>query len=286
MKYGLVLEGGAMRGLFTCGVMDVLLENNIVFDGAVGVSAGCVFGCNYKSKQIGRAYRYNRQFCNDDRYCSWKSWWKTGDIYNKDFCYYQVPFQYYPFDMETYKDNPMEFYCVSSNVKTGKPFYFKSEVGDERDVEYMRASASMPLVSNIVEIDGHELLDGGITDSIPLEFFQSIGYQKNIVVLTQARDYQKSPNKLLPIMKIKYHNYPEFIDAVATRHEMYNHQLAYIKESEQKGDTLVIAPSESLHIPHMCKDPKELDRVYQLGRQAALEQLENIKAFLKTTRSE
>ena len=163
MKKGLILEGGAMRGMYTAGVTDIMMENGIEFDGAVGVSAGAAFGCNYKSRQIGRAARYNMRFCNDKRYCSIRSLITTGNIYNTDFCYNEVPAKYDPFDFETYINNPMEFYVVCTNVETGEPVYKKFEGTEESRFDWIRASASMPLVSQIVEIDGLKMLDGGIS---------------------------------------------------------------------------------------------------------------------------
>ena len=186
-KTGLVLEGGAMRGMFTCGVLDVLLENDIKFDGAIGVSAGASFGCNYKSKQIGRAIRYNCRYAHDSRYCSFASLISTGNLYNANFCYNKIPNELDVFDYETYRNNPMEFWIVATNVNTGLPFYKKLDTCDKKDLDYMRASASMPLVSKIVELDGEGYLDGGISDSIPLKYFESIGYKKNLVILTQPK---------------------------------------------------------------------------------------------------
>ena len=143
-KTGLVLEGGAMRGMFTCGVIDVLMENGIRFDGAAGISAGAVFGCNYKSRQIGRPVRYNKNYCKDPRYCSDRSLIKTGDLYGADFCYRELPDVLDPFDRETFKNDPMEFYIGATDVKTGKAVYHKCTDGGEDDLLWMRASASMP----------------------------------------------------------------------------------------------------------------------------------------------
>ena len=190
MKKGLILEGGAMRGMFTAGVIDVMMENGIEFDGAIGVSAGAAFGCNYKSRQIGRAIRYNMRFCNDPRYCGLRTLLKTGDLYSKDFCYKEVPLKHDIFDFETFRNNPMEFYVVCTDVETGKPVYKKCDNFDNNNFEWIRASASMPIVSNIVEIDGTKLLDGGVADSIPIRYFESIGYDKNVVILTQPRGYK------------------------------------------------------------------------------------------------
>ena len=157
MKKGLILEGGAMRGMFTAGVMDVLMENRIAFDGAVGVSAGAAFGCNYKSGQIGRAARYNIQYCRDSRYCGLRTLLKTGNIYSTEFCYGEVPMKLDRFDMEHYQENPMEFYVVCTDIETGKPVYHRYDGWEDHGFDWIRASASLPIVAQIVEIDGKKL---------------------------------------------------------------------------------------------------------------------------------
>ena len=160
MKKGLVLEGGAMRGMFTAGVLDVLMENNIDFDGCVGVSAGAAFGCNIKSTQIGRVIRYNTKYCKDKRYCSFKSLLTTGDIFGADFCYNKLPFELDIFDTDTFKTSPVEFFVTATDIETGKAVYHKCTDGLNDDLLWFRASASMPLVSRTVEINGLKLLDG------------------------------------------------------------------------------------------------------------------------------
>ena len=204
-RTGLVLEGGAMRGMFTCGVIDVLMENDIWFEGACGISAGAVFGCNYKSRQIGRPIRYNKRFCKDPRYCSYRSLIKTGDLYGADFCYRELPDELDIFDRETFKNDPMEFYIGATDVKTGRCVYHKCTDGGEPDLKWMRASASMPIVSTPVEIEGSYYLDGGIADSIPYKFMESIGYDRNVIVLTQSKGYvQKQSSSLMKLALRKY----------------------------------------------------------------------------------
>ncbi len=281
MKTGLVLEGGAMRGMFTAGVMDVMLENNIQFDGAVGVSAGAAFGCNYKSKQIGRVIRYNTKFCNDKRYCGMSALIKDGNIFSKDFCYNEVPLKYDKFDFETFYKNPMEFYVVCTELSSGQAVYHKYLGEDDHGFEWIRASASMPLVSEIVEIDGVEYLDGGVADSIPLKFFESIGYDRNIVVLTQPENYQKKKNKMMPFIRRKYKKYPRFIKAVENRHIIYNKSVEYIKQKEKSGEILVIRPPKELPVGRIEKDPKKLLDAYEIGSCAAEDRLEEIKEFLR-----
>lgn len=281
MKKGLILEGGAMRGLFTAGVMDVLMENGITFDGAVGVSAGAAFGCNYKSHQIGRVLRYNTRFCSDKRYSGIRCLLKEGNIFSTSFCYGEVPLKYDIFDFEAYKNDPMEFYVVATDVESGEAVYHKYEGNENSGFDWIRASASMPLVSTIVEIDGRRLLDGGIADSIPVKFFESIGYNKNIAVLTQPRGYRKKKNELLPIMKLKYRKYPNFVNAVANRHIMYNDTLDYIAQKERAGELLVIAPDCNLPVGKAEKDPEKLKNVYNIGRQITLRKLNEIKSYLE-----
>ena len=280
VKKGLVLEGGAMRGMFTAGVLDVFMENGIDFDGAIGVSAGATFGCNFKSRQIGRAIRYNKRFSHDWRYCSVRSLLFTGDLYGADFCYNKIPNELDVFDLETYRKNPLEFYCVASDCVSGKPLYKKLDSCDEHELTWMRASASMPLASRIVEVDGYKLLDGGMTDSIPLEYFESLGYEKNVVVLTQPREYEKKSSSLMPLMRLMLKKYPAIVAAMENRSEDYNRQRKYVYEKADRGEVLVIAPEKALGISRTEKDPEELQRVYDEGRKAALASLDRLKEFL------
>ena len=280
MKTGLVLEGGAMRGLFSAGVIDRLMEENIKLDGLIGVSAGACFGCNYKSEQIGRALRYNLDYCNDKRYCSFSSLVKTGDMYGADFCYHELPEKLDIFDKEAFEANPMEFYLVCTDVETGEPVYHKMDKVTYDELEWMRASASMPLVSRIVEVGGKKMLDGGVSDSIPLKFWQSLGYEKNIVVLTQPYSYRKKKNSLMPFIKVALHKYPKLVDAMARRHEMYNETLDYIWNEEQKGNVLVLCPDDNLPIKRTEHDKAVLKQVYDMGRDVFDRKFDEIKNFL------
>ena len=230
MKKGLVLEGGSMRGLFTAGVMDVLLENNIVFDGSIGVSAGAAFGCNYKSKQIGRVLRYAKRFCNYWKFCSFRSWILTGNIFGAEFCYKEIPLKLDVFDEETYEKNPMTFYVVVVDIKTGEAVYHLMEDCNSENMEWMRASASQPVFSKPVKINGSEYLDGGMKDSIPLEYMQKNGYEKNIVILTQPDGFVKKQMKVMPLIRLFTLHRPQIAKALGARPDMYNAQTAYVKE--------------------------------------------------------
>lgn len=280
MKKGLVLEGGAMRGMFSAGVMDVLMENGINFDGMVGVSAGAVFGCNYKSGQIGRTIRYNMKYIKDPRYCSVRSLIKTGDMFGREFCYHTIPYELDIFDNDTFVKNPLEFYVVITDINTGKAVYKRIDSADQKGLKYMQASASMPLVSKPVVINGKEYLDGGITDSVPLEFFIQKGYNKNLVILTQPKGYIKSKNSLIPLMKLKLRKYPKLIEAMTNRHIMYNKQTEYTEKMAQKGKAFIIRPSEKLPIGRLEKNPETLKAVYDSGRAEALKNLDKITEYL------
>ena len=285
MKTGLIMEGGAMRGRFTAGVLDVLMENGLVTDGAIGVSAGAVFGCNYKSHQIGRVIRYNTEYCNDKRYASFKNLVKTGNLYSEQFCYHEVPEKLDPFNEAAFAASPMDFFVVCTDVKTGEPIYHKCRKGDAEDVLWMEASASMPLAAKIVKIGHYGLLDGGVADSIPVRFFESIGYKRNLIILTRPKGYIKKKNKFLPAIRAKYFRYPAFVEAVADRHERYNETLSYIWMLEQAGKDYVIRPPIPLEIGAMERDPAQLRRVYETGRAVAQIQVEKIRDFLNAVKA-
>ncbi len=268
-----------MRGMFTCGVIDVLMEQDIRFDGAAGISAGAVFGCNYKSKQIGRPIRYNKKYCNDPRFCSIRSLIRTGDMYGVDFCYRELPDELDPFDRETFRKDPSEFYVGATDVKTGKCVFHKCTDGGETDIRWMQASASMPVVSRPVSVDGFLLLDGGISDAVPYRFMEEQGYNRNLIVLTQPEGYRKS--KTSPLLLRLLRKYPAIAEAMENRHAMYNRQMEEIKEKEEQGTTFVIRPSMALGISRTEHDPGELERVYQEGRREALRVLPALKKYLE-----
>lgn len=281
MKKGLIMEGGALRGLFTAGVIDVMMENSIVFDGAVGVSAGAVFGCNYKSGQIGRVIRYNLTNANNPNYCGIRSLIKTGDLFGADYCYREIPEKYDIFDTKAYAENPMEFHVVCTDIATGKPIYRRLDRIDETAMAYLRASASMPLVSRIVEVDGLHLLDGGIADFIPLRYFESLGYEKNIVILTQPKGFIKEKNELLPFMKLAFRQYPHLYETMKNRHTAYNETIRCIEEKENAGDVFVIRPPRKLPIGRVEHDPQKMNLTYQIGRNVGRKALPLIKKYLQ-----
>ena len=280
MKNGLVLEGGAMRGLFTAGVLDVLMENRVRFDGLIGVSAGACFGCNYKSGQIGRVIRYNKRFARDPRYCSWRSFFWTGDLFNADFCYRELPMELDVFDAETFETNPMEFYLVVTDCATGEPVYRRIDHADEKAFQWMQASASMPIVSRPVAIDGGEYLDGGLSDAVPLRYFESLGYDRNVVITTRPRGYRKPPAGKLRLWKPFLRRLPKVCDAMQSRSERYNATLDYLDSRVQFGQTFLIAPEQPLEISRISHDPNQMQSVYETGRAAGERNLNALLEFL------
>ena len=280
MKAALIMEGGAMRGMFTCGVIDVLMRHGITFDGAAGISAGAVFGCNFKSGQVGRPIRYNKKYCADPRYCSIRSLIRTGDLYGADFCYRELPDELDVFDRIAFRDNPLQFFVGATDVQTGKSVYHLCTDGGSEDMLWFRASASMPVVSRPVRIHDQLLLDGGITDAVPYSFMEAQGFRRNVIVLTQPKGYRKEPASGLAMMKIMLRKYPCVSEAMAARHLIYNRQMDEIDQRETSGESLVIRPPQSLRIGHTEKNPDELERVYQIGIHEAEERLEDIQKFL------
>ena len=263
MKTGLVLEGGGMRGLFTAGVMDVMMEHGIRFDGIVGVSAGATFGCNYKSHQVGRVLRYNIRFKDDPRYMGLRSLLKTGDLVAAEFSYHTLPNELDVFDFEAYID-----------------------FMDDDGLEWIRASASMPLVSKPVNIDGKLLLDGGISDSIPLRYFQGQGFERNLVILTQPKGFYKKRTKLMPLFHLFSSRYPAIVQAMSCRHLMYNEELAYLEEQERRGNILLIYPQDTLPIGRTEQDEQKMRRIYAMGREKAEEMLSEIRAFVEASQTQ
>ena len=279
MKIGLVLEGGAMRGMFTAGVLDVLLDEQITVDGAVTVSAGALFGINYPAKQRGRVLRYNLKYLHDKRYMGWHSLFTTGNVVNKAFAFYELPFTLDPFDQATFAASQIDFWVTLTNIETGEPEYVK--ITDAfAQMEALRATSAMPMVSRVVEIEGKKYLDGGISDSIPLDKAMALGYDKIIVILTRPLDYRKKPSNNW-LFKLFYRHYPKLIERWANRYAEYNQAVEKVIEMEKAGKIFVIRPSESLDISRLEKDLAKVQAMYDLGvkdGQAALSELKDYLA--------
>lgn len=278
MKVGLVLEGGAMRGMYTAGVLDSFMDHGVDADGIVGVSAGACFGCNLFSGQRGRALRYNQRFAGDPRNVSIRSLITTGDIVNREFAYYVVPTKYDVFDEEAFERHGGEYWVVVTNVETGEAEYMQMHhlLGD---IEMIRASASMPFCSKFVPIDGRNYLDGGIADSIPVMQALDMGYDKVVVVLTQPLSYRKKPmNKAM--IRAFYRKYPNLCRTLEERHARYNAQVEEVIRLEKEGKIFVIRPEEPLNIKRLEKDPAELARVHGIGLADGEKAMAALKAYL------
>ena len=280
MKVGLLLEGGAMRGMYTAGVLDVMMENDIKVDIMVGVSAGAAFGCNYKSGQIGRTIRYNTRFSRDPRYMGLKSLITTGNLYGADFCYRAIPDELDLFDYEAYRRNPMKFYVVCIDVETGEAVYHENKTSDETDMKYLRASASMPLVSKVVEVEGRKLLDGGVVNSIPIEWMKEQGVDRIIAVLTREEGYVKKKRALLPLAKLALSKYPKLAQAMDRRPEEYNRALAEVLRMEAAGELFLFRPKVKPALARTERDPEKLRALYEVGRREAEEKIEELKKYL------
>lgn len=276
---GLVLEGGGMRGIYTAGVLDVFMDNGISFDGVIGVSAGAIHGCSFVSGQKGRSIRYYKKYGCDSRFMGWKNLILTGDIVNEKFCYHEIPEILDPYDYDAFNRSKTAFYATCSNVETGEAEYL--QITDMKaQVDLMRASASLPYVSHIVEMDGMKLLDGGCTDSIPVEAFRKMGYTKTVVVLTRNRGYVKKPENE-KLASIYYRHYPKFVEALKHRHIRYNQTIQKIEELEREGKIFVIRPSHELTIGRTEHNPVKLQETYETGRRDALCQMKDLKEWWK-----
>ena len=279
MKIGLVLEGGGMRGLFSAGVLDALLDlKELSVNGIVGVSSGALFGVNYVSKQKERAVRYNKKYADDKRYMGLHSWITTGNAVNKDFAFYELPYKLDVFDNETFKKAETDFYVVMTNVESGKPEYVLIEDAFAQ-MEYLRATSALPFASKIIEINGKKYLDGGISDSIPIDFCESLGYDKIIAVLTRPEGTYKE-DKLGFLYKLVYRKYPNLVNSLLNMATDYEKVLAKIKDLENKGEIFVVRPPEVLKIGRLEKNRDKIQKVYDIGLNTGLKELNNIVKYL------
>lgn len=280
MKTGLVLEGGAMRGIYTAGVLDVFMENNINFDGVIGVSAGALFGVNLLSGQKGRVIRYNKRFNGDKNYMGLKPLLKTGNIIDAQYAYYEVPSKLDLFDNETFMASNIPFYAVVTNMETGEAEYI--QIKDVfAQMETLRASSSMPFVSKPVTLNGKRYLDGAVADSIPFEKFFDMGYDRLVGVLTKTADYVKSP--VSPFMTNAFYRkkYAAFADKLRNRHNNYNQCMERIKAAEKENKIFVLRPTQKVKIKRTETDPQKMQELYELGIRDANDALDRLLAYIK-----
>ena len=280
IEAGLVVEGGGMRGVYTAGVLDYFMEKNLYFDDCYGVSAGACHISSYVSKQIGRSIKVTLDYINDKRYCSINSLIKTGDMFGVEMLYDLIPNKLELYDYDTFNKFKGNFYSVVTNCKTGKAEYMKIK-DMKKDIIAVRASSSLPLLSRIVEINGKEYLDGGITDSIPIKKSIKDGHKKNVVILTRDKTYRKSKPKFLSFFKLKYKKYPNLVKAIENRYKMYNETLDFIEEEKAKNKVFIIQPKLPVKISRIEKDKDKLKALYDQGYEDAKEIYEDLMKFLE-----
>ncbi|MDR1082372.1 MAG: patatin family protein [Coriobacteriales bacterium] len=260
----LVLEGGAMRGQFTAGVLDFLMDNALLPRLAIGVSAGALNGLNYVAGLRGRSCYLNTKYCTDWRYLSMRSFTLTGNAFNVEYVFDRIPNELDPFDFEAYARSPLTLITVSSNLVAGEADY--TMLRDARtQLDYLRASSSMPLLSKIVKVDGKELLDGGVCDSVPIDYSKATGSPKHIVVLTQHAEYEKKANEFMPLVRRLYAKYPLFIERMERRHLDYNKVYRRVARMHEEGEIFVIRPPERVTLASMEHDPEKLYRLWETG---------------------
>lgn len=279
MKIHLILEGGGMRGAYTAGVLDCFLEHEIYFENIIGVSAGAANATGYISKENKRTINTLLKYSTDKRYISYRSLIKNGSIFGMDFIFKEIPHNLMPFDYETFNNSGVNFEVVTTNCVTGKPHYHKVSNLNEQ-IDYVIASSSLPVVSPIVKIDDLELLDGGIADPLPIKYSLEQGYDFQVIVLTRNRGYRKKRNRLSKLIRIQYLRYPNLINVISTRHLIYNESLEIIDDLEKKSRAIVVAPSKTINIDRIEKDPEKLAQLYEMGYNDATLKVDQIKKIL------
>lgn len=278
---GLVLEGGGMKGVYTAGVLDFFLDKGVEFSSVYGVSAGACSMCSYLSKQRERALNVTIDYLDSKKYCSWESLLATGNLFNVDTCYSLIPDYLDPFDHETFEKYQGKAYSVVTNIETGRPEYLRLR-DLRKDIIKVRASASLPLVSRNVEIDGKYYLDGGVSDSIPLQKSVMDGNRKNVVIMTKEIGYIRKPAETaqLALLKVRYLRYPKVHELMSSRHLRYNECVKYIEEQSRSGQAFVIRPKKKSSVGRIEKDKTKLMELYQKGYQDAADCYEEMMEYL------
>lgn len=276
-----MLEGGGMKGVYTAGVLDFFLDKGIEFSSVYGVSAGACHMCSYLSKQRGRALDISIDYLDTRRYCSLESLVTSGDLFNVDICYHLIPDYLYPYDNETFEQYRGKAYSVATDIVTGNPEYFR--IRDMRkDIDKIRASASLPLVSRNVKIDGRLYLDGGISDAIPLRQSVMSGNRKNVVVMTKEVGFVRKPTSQLALIKARYLRYPKIGELMADRHTNYNRQVAYVESQRAAGKAFVIRPQVAGNVGRVEKDPEKLRALYRQGYEDTARRYGDLLKFLES----
>ena len=278
---GLVLEGGGMKGIYTAGVLDFFLDKGIEFSSCYGVSAGACHLCSYLSKQRGRAYDISVDYLEDKNYCSVSSLLRTGDLFGVKMCYDDIPNRLNPYDYDAFNAYQGRAFAVVTNIETGRPEYLRLR-DMHRDIAAVRASASLPLVSRNVNINGKLYLDGGLSDSVPIMHSILDGNRRNVVVLTKEVGYRRKPSRHLELVRISYAKYPKIYELMANRHIAYNQMLDYLEQQEKNGQAFVIRPQRKSDVGRVEKDKEKLRLLYEEGYREAEQSYERLMAYLES----
>ncbi len=272
-KIGLVLEGGGLRGTYTSGVLDAFLDNGVRFPYIIGVSAGVCNAVSFVSRQKGRSAAINIEHCNDKDYYSVRNLLLTGSIFGEKMMFDTIPHKLYPFDYDTYRKEYTKLIAGTTDCTTGKPVYY--EINDLRNqYDIVNASSWLPLLSKMVRYDGRKLLDGGASDSIPVQKALDDGCEKVVVILTQPAGFRKEPSNSTSLAAVRYRRYPNLVKTLANRHNVYNQTLDLLAKLEQSGTAIVIRPSQALGLSRLEKDPEKLRRAQKLGYADGIQALE------------
>jgi len=265
-KTGLVLEGGGLRGMYTAGVLDFLIDKKLFFPYIIGVSAGACNANSYISRQRGRNRDINLNYIQDKRYISLSNLLREKELFGTKFLFDDIPNKLCPFDYDSFQQAKETFVVCTTDCVSGKPMYFYKD-NSEDFFEAVKASMSLPFISHIVEFRNHYLLDGGITDAIPIKKSIEDGNTKNVIVLTRHKGYRKRPSKSHKFAQRFYADYPNLVEALDKRHIMYNETLDYIEQLENEGKAFVIRPSTPVKVKRIEKNPKKLAALYEQGYQ-------------------
>lgn len=285
MKLGITMEGGASRTIFSCGVTDALLDENIMPDYFIGVSAGIAFGVSYLAKQKGRNLELAQKYMGDKRYMGMRHLLnrKNRSYYNIPFVFEEIPHKHLPFDYEAFAEYPGKVVAGVTNIHTGKAEYLEVPRTEEhRDV--LVASCALPILFQPVKIGKHYYLDGGISDSIPYQQCIKEGCDKNIIILTRERGYRKEPEKAANISGKLYKKYPKIVEDLQMRPQRYNACLEELFEAEKRGEVFVIAPESTLGVGRTEGNPEKLTQLYEAGYRQAKEQMQALKKYLEDVR--
>lgn len=284
-KIGLVIEGGGFRGIFTAGFLDFFLENNIEFPYVIGVSMGACNGANYISKQKKRSIAIPYDFIEDDRYISFKNLLRDGNLFGMDFIFHEIPYEHNRFDFKTFQNTPQTFLITAMDCISGDTFYFnKDSLSEKESLTALKASCSLPLISKMVSLQGRKFLDGGLSDSIPVQKAFEDGMEKVVVLLTRERGYRKKPSKSNFLLKRMYKSYPKVLDAIEMRHQRYNETLDQIDRYEAEGKVLAIYPETAIPIGRTERSKDKLMAAYEAGYQQAQKMKEEIMNFIERSK--